>query len=171
MPGAWHLHCSCRCGQEVRCCQPSLPNGSLCLPFFFSWENYKQKEVDWKIGFCCGCLSQLQNGENRDLTKPLGQTLRWALLPVSAEGFLPLLAACSISTSSPQSSPPVSNYTAKSTPCLFFPSFFLSPFFFFLFFSFPQQENAYWKWLVFVVPFIMDLFSCKTEKNFYSICL
>ena len=86
-----------------------------------------------------------------DLTKPLGQTLRWALLPVSAEGFLPLLAACSISTSSPQSSPPVSNYTAKSTPRLT-PPFFLF-FFFFIFFSFPQQENAYWKWLVFVVPF------------------
>lgn len=73
--------------------------------------------------------------------KPLGQTHRWALLPVSAEGFLPLLAACSISRS-PQSSPPVSNYTTQSTlrppPLLFLsptppPSLFFS-------FSFPSKK-------------------------------
>lgn len=45
-----------------------------------------------------------KTGENRNLTKPLGQTLRSALLPASAEGFLPLLAVCSIA-SSLQSSP------------------------------------------------------------------
>lgn len=91
----------------------------------------KQKEADWKNhGFCCGYLSQLQNGENRDLTSLLSQTLRWASYLSQLKASF-LVSSVQHLTSSPQSSPPVSNYTAKSTPA--FLPFFLS---FFLFFSF-----------------------------------
>lgn len=81
-----------------------------------------------------------KTGENRNLTKPLGQTLRSALLPASAEGFLPLLAVCSIA-SSLQSSPRA-QITQLSPPprlsrlCLSFLSIYFS---FFPFLSFLYQ--------------------------------
>lgn len=77
-----------------------------------------------------------KTGENRNLTKPLSQTLRSALLPASAEGFLPLLAVCSIA-SLLQSSPgaqitPLSPPPRLSRLCLSFLSIYFS-----FFFSFP----------------------------------
>lgn len=94
-----------------------------------------------------------KTGGNRNLTKPLGQTLRSALLPASAEGFLPLLAGCSIS-SSLQSSPraqitPLSPPPRLSRLCLSFLSIyfsfflFLSFLYYYYYFIFCQQEKKY----------------------------
>lgn len=91
-----------------------------------------------------------KTGESRNLTKPLGQTLRSALLPASAEGFLPLLAGCSIA-SSLQSSPraqitPLSPPPRLSRLCLSFLSIYFSfsfsfPLFIIIILFFCQQEK------------------------------
>lgn len=93
-----------------------------------------------------------KTGESRNLTKPLGQTLRSALLPASAEGFLPLLAGCSIA-SSLQSSPraqitPLSPPPRLSRLCLSFLSIYFSfsfsfPLFIIIILFFCQQEKKY----------------------------
>lgn len=103
-----------------------------------------------------------KTGENRNLTKPVGQTLRSALLPASAEGFLPLLAVCSIA-SSLQSSPraqitplsPPPRLSPFSAFLFFLFIFFLSSPFFYYLFIYCQQEKKYLLRVIsfFVVPF------------------
>jgi len=95
-----------------------------------------------------------KTGENRNLTKPLGQTLRSALLPASAEGFLPLLAVCSIA-SSLQSSP-----RAQITPPLSPPPR-LSP-------SLPSFLSIYFSFFPFpFLSLLLFIFFLASEKNTY----